>query len=147
MKKHSIFYGLLIILFSCKWAEKKFNTVKHSSSLYAVDTLLYSMPTRIMFSDTQLDLGNIREGQEKEIVYRYKNIGDKPLVLFNVSPGCGCTIADYSQEPLGPGEGDSIMARFDSKGKEGSYIKNIRVNCNTEEKVYNLSFKVNVIKK
>lgn len=110
-----------------------------------IDTVLYSTTTEVSFADTMIDLGTVKEGGEYRIVYHYKNNGQAPLMLFNVSPSCGCTIAEFSHNPLSPNEGDSIIAKFDSKGKAGSYQKNIKVNCNTEQKVHDLNFKVNVL--
>jgi hypothetical protein len=110
-----------------------------------IDTVLYSKTTDIAFLDTMIDLGNVKEGGEYRIVYYYKNIGEFPLMLFNVSPSCGCTIAEFSHNPLSPNEGDSIIAKFDSKAKSGSYQKNIKVNCNTIQKVHDLNFKVHVL--
>lgn len=111
-----------------------------------IDTILFSQATQIQFKDTFIDLGKVKEGTETKVIYTYKNIGDKPLMLFNVSPSCGCTIADYSHHPLSPMSTDSIIAKFDSKGKDGSYQKSIKVNCNTEQKVHDLVFRVNVTK-
>jgi hypothetical protein len=133
----------VFILVSCDGVKNNFG---FSEVKPTIDTVLYSMPTKVIFHDTMIELGDIKEGTVKELVFHYQNIGDKPLMLFNVSPGCGCTIADFSHRPLMPGMSDSIVAKFDSKEKEGRYQKNIKVNCNTEEKVYNLAFSVNVIK-
>ena len=110
-----------------------------------IDTVLYNKITEIFFVDTMIDLGNVKEGGEYRIVYHYKNVGQAPLMLFNVSPSCGCTIAEYSHYPLSANKSDSIVAKFDSKAKSGSYQKNIKVNCNTEQKVHDLNFKVNVL--
>lgn len=142
-----VFFAVLFLgIASCDFIEKKINHAKNHSASLAIDTVLYSVPTTIQFVDTSVDLGDIKAGVEKTITYKYQNTGDKPLILFNVSPSCGCTIADFSREPLPPHGVDSIMARFDSKGKEGSYIKYIKVLANTAEKTHNISFKVNVIK-
>ncbi|MFY7862226.1 MAG: DUF1573 domain-containing protein [Chitinophagales bacterium] len=122
-------------------------TSKSAEKTTTIDTVLFSQPTKIYFRDTMIDLGDVIEGDTKKIVYHYTNVGSKPLVIFNVSPGCGCTIADFSHQPLDVQRSDSIVAQFDSKDKEGSYIKNIKVNCNTDEKMHNIAFKVNVVKK
>lgn len=141
-----LIFTSLLILESCDWIQTQISKSNANSSLNAIDTVLYSVPTTISFFDTLIDLGEIKQGKETSIIYKYQNTGTKPLVLFSVSPGCGCTIADFSREPLAPNGIDSIMAKFDSKGKEGNYQKNIKVGCNTEQKVHNLSFKVNVLK-
>ncbi len=146
--KNRIIFSILItgIISSCDLIETQMTNLKGRSSLHAIDTILYSAATSIGFTDTLIDLGEVKQGKEITLVYKYKNTGNLPLVLFNVSPSCGCTIADFSRKPLSPDGVDSIKAKFDSKGKEGSYLKNIKVNCNTEQKVHNLSFKVNVLK-
>lgn len=40
-----------------------------------------------------LDMGEIKVSQEKAVEFTVKNIGQKPLQLFNISTGCGCTLA------------------------------------------------------
>jgi len=133
---------LSLYMLSCNEISERFSKKEPS-----IDTVMYSVPTKVLFQDSMIDLGKVNEGEIKEVVYHYKNIGDKPLLIFNVSPSCGCTIADFSHKPLMPGASDSIIAKFDSGGKDGSYQKNIKVNCNTDEKVHTLAFLVNVIKK
>lgn len=139
-------FGLcsLAIISSC--SNKKSNFDFFEKKATPIDTVLYSESTTIRFRDTFLDVGNVKEGEEINIVYHYTNTGEKPLMLFNVSPSCGCTIADFSSKPLPSSHSDSIIAKFNSEGKDGPYQKSIKVNCNTEQKVYDLTFKVNVIK-
>lgn len=40
-----------------------------------------------------LDMGQIKISQEKAVEFTVKNIGQKPLQLFNISTSCGCTLA------------------------------------------------------
>ena len=140
------FLLLISAALSCKDISNVFNDSLGSTASTPVDTILYSQPTSIVFKDTFVDIGNVKQGEEMDIAYYYTNNGDKPLMLFGVSPSCGCTIADFSRKPLAVGLSDSIVAKFDSKGKEGSYQKTIKVNCNSEQKNHNLFFKVNVTK-
>lgn len=146
----SNYLSILIILFttglfftSCEEVYEYFDS---SSRKNPVDTMLYSVPTKIEFSDTVMDIGTIKEGDKPQLVYHLKNTGSNPLVLFNVIPGCGCTVASYSFKPILPGMTDSIVANFDSDNKEGPYIKIITVQANTEKKLHKLYFKVNVEK-
>ena len=138
--------ALLLVIFIGALDSCDSLTSKSAEKTTTIDTVLFSQPTKIFFRDTMIDLGDVIEGDTKKIVYHYTNVGSKPLVIFNVSPGCGCTIADFSHQPLDVQWSDSIVAQFDSKDKEGSYIKNIKVNCNTDEKMHNIAFKVNVVK-
>lgn len=140
-----IVLGVLVFT-SCKDVINKFQWKSSQSKDFVLDTILYSNVTEIYFQDTMINLGTVKEGGEYQVVYRYQNKGKLPLMLFNVSPSCGCTIAEYSHDPLASGKWDSILAKFDSKDKPGSYQKNIKVNCNTTQKVHDLYFKVNVVK-
>lgn len=39
------------------------------------------------------DLGQMKVSQEKSADFIVKNVGQKPLQLFNISSSCGCTVA------------------------------------------------------
>ena len=41
------------------------------------------------------------------------NTSQKPLVILKVSGGCSCTTADFSREPVRPGEQSAITVHFD----------------------------------
>lgn len=47
------------------------------------------------------------------------NIGDKPLVIYNVVSSCGCTDVEWTRQPLKPGEKGTIKATY--KNDEGGY--------------------------
>ncbi len=52
-------------------------------------------------------------GDIVDINFTCKNTGDKPLYLVYVRPSCGCTVADYTKEPIPPGKEGKIDAQFD----------------------------------
>ena len=103
--------------------------------------------TKIEWLDTSKHLGTVQEGQVVKVVFRFKNVGEKPLVLERVQPGCGCTVADYPKAPIAPGKTAEVTASFDSKGREGNQQKYITVYANTEEYTKALYFDVMVEKK
>jgi hypothetical protein len=107
------------------------------------DTVNYS---RIEWIDSvHQDLGKINEGQVIDISWRLKNSGNKPLIIADVSPGCGCTVADKPKQPIPPGGESVIRASFDSKNQyAGEHQKGITVTANTTEQAYYLSFRVEV---
>lgn len=102
--------------------------------------------TKIEWLDSSKSLGTITQGQVLKISYRFKNTGEKPLIIQRVQPGCGCTVADYPKEPIAPGKEGLIQAEFDSKGKEGVQRKNIMVYANTPELMHTLWFDVTINK-
>jgi hypothetical protein len=96
-----------------------------------------STDTKDSTSITRIDsvhqnLGKVNQGQVAEITWRFRNTGDKPLVVSDVKAGCGCTVADKPKEPIPPGGEGFIKANFDSKSQApGSYTKTVSVYANT----------------
>lgn len=104
--------------------------------------------TTIQWIDSIKDYGKITEGQKLEVLYRFKNTGNKPLIIESVHPSCGCTVADPPKEPVAPGAEGQIKGSFDSNGKSGQQHKTIFVMANTKGiQNHELAFTVNVEKK
>lgn len=103
--------------------------------------------TTIQWIDSVKNLGRINEGQKLEIVFRFKNTGDKQLIIQAVQPSCGCTVADYPKEPIAPGKEAEITGSFDSKGRDGLQRKEITVIANTKGSTHHIvRFEVEVVK-
>lgn len=104
--------------------------------------------TSIQWLDNSRDFGKINEGEKLEVIFHYKNTGDKPLVIYMVKPSCGCTLAETPGKPLAPGETGEIKALFNSEGKPGMQHKTISVDANTKgSRLHELSFQVEVLPK
>ena len=100
----------------------------------------------VMAVDTpSVDLGTITQGDTIIHVYNFKNTGNMPLVLSNVSASCGCTTPSYSKEPVAPGERGFITVKFNSKGKEGKLNKTVTAYANTKPSDNIVSFKIEVL--
>lgn len=102
--------------------------------------------TTIQWLDsTTQNLGKVKEGQVVEVRFRFKNIGDKNLIIENVSASCGCTVPETPDRPFAPGEEGVIKAKFDSNRRLGVNDKNVFVKANTKTtQLHTLSFKVEV---
>lgn len=103
--------------------------------------------TTIQWLDSTKSLGKITEGEKVEVAYRFVNTGNEPLVIENVVPTCGCTVAEKPQAPIAPGKEGVVKAVFDSQGRVGSQHKSLTVYANTETMVYPLVFEVDVVAK
>ena len=104
--------------------------------------------TSIEWLDADKDYGKVSEGQKVEVAFRFKNSGEKPLVIYSVTPTCGCTAAEPPKEPILPGQEGVIKGAFDSNGRTGTNNKSIRVRANTINGMdHKLNFKVEVEKK
>lgn len=93
---------------------------------------------------TNKDFGKIAEGKKLNVVFRFKNTGDKPLIISDVTAGCGCTVPEKPSKPYAPGETGEIKAAFDSNGKPGAQSKNVNVFANTDPQMTTLLFRVDV---
>jgi hypothetical protein len=87
-------------------------------------------PTTVQLIDSVHDFGNIVEGENVEFSYRFKNVGNYPLVVSNVSASCGCTVPEKPEEPIKPGETGFIKVKFNSEGRPGSAHKTVTVLSN-----------------
>ncbi|MFT4154420.1 DUF1573 domain-containing protein [Parafilimonas sp.] len=88
--------------------------------------------TTVQWLDTAYNFGAKKMGDVVNITFRCKNTGDKPLYLIDVRPSCGCTVADYTKEPVAPGREGRVDAQFDTKKSHaGDVHKSIFVTTNT----------------
>ena len=65
------------------------------------------------FGDILLDSGPV------SCTFTVKNIGTKPLVIYNALTTCGCTKAEWTKEPIMPGKTGTISAKYTND--EGPY--------------------------
>jgi len=86
---------------------------------------------QIKFDNTTYDFGQIKE-QDGKVTGRFEftNVGTADLVLVKVAPGCGCTAANYTREPIPPGKRGFIDATYDPYNRPGAFHKNIRITTN-----------------
>jgi len=85
----------------------------------------------IKFENTTYDFGKIKEeGGKVTGKFIFTNVGNEPLELTNVRPGCGCTAANYSKGAIAPGEQGYIEATYNPYNRPGVFNKNIRVTTN-----------------
>jgi len=101
--------------------------------------------TTIAFSETDYNFGDIKKGEKVEHVYEVTNTGTNPLIISNVKPGCGCTVPDYTKEPILPGQKGKITLHFDSANFDGSVYKAADVYMNVEKAPVKLNFSANIL--
>lgn len=126
-------------------AEKQPGTAEGAAAAADVTTDSANF-TSIQWIDSIKNMGSIREGQKLEVTFRFKNTGDKPLVIQSATPSCGCTVPEKPEKPVMPGEESMIKAVFDSQGRQGTNHKTINVVANTKGTTnHSLEFNVEVV--
>ena len=66
------------------------------------------------FNEEKHDFGKIPQGTPVTTVFEFTNIGKEPLILTEVRPTCGCTIADYTKTPVKSGEKGLIKITYNA---------------------------------
>lgn len=86
------------------------------------------------WTEVEHNYGTIKDGDVVEHTFTFKNVGKGNLIISDVKASCGCTIPEWSKEPVRPGSGGEIKVKFDSSNKAGGdmeVIKTVTVVANT----------------
>lgn len=73
------------------------------------------------------DFGEIQKGKPVSVEFSFTNTGNEPLLIADVIPSCGCTVPDYSKEPITPGKSSVIKVTYNAS-TVGAFTKTITVN-------------------
>ena len=68
-------------------------------------------------------------------VFTFTNVGDAPLVIHQAVASCGCTVPEYTQEPVLPGKTGTVKITYNGTGKYPGHFKKsitLRTNAKTE---------------
>jgi hypothetical protein len=101
----------------------------------------------VEFNTVEYDFGTVNEGEVVEHTYAFKNTGEAPLIIQSAQPSCGCTVPDWTKEPIPVGGSGFVKAKFDTNGKPNAQNKTITVTANTWPKQTVLRFKAMVLPK
>jgi len=58
----------------------------------------------VKFTTETIDFGKIKQGVPQKGTFTVTNISNEPLIIEQANPTCGCTISDYTKEPIAPGK-------------------------------------------
>lgn len=98
--------------------------------------------------DLIYDAGKVLKGEMITAKFKIENTGKYPLVIAEVKGSCSCTVAEYPEEPLLPGESAEIMAHVNTdQTGAGILNKSVRIVANTEPSITQVLIKANVMNK
>lgn len=100
----------------------------------------------LLFERLQYNYGKIEYAGDGKYEFKFKNTGKTPLVLRNVQPSCGCTIAEWPKEPIKKGKKGKITIVYDTK-RVGKFNKSITVFSNANNSPVRLTVKGAVLPK
>ena len=98
-----------------------------------------SQKPEFKFNEEKHDFGKIPQGTPVTTVFEFTNVGKEPLILTEVRPTCGCTIADYTKTPVKSGTKGTIKITYNAAAAQ-PFNKTIVVKSNavTPEKYLNI---------
>ena len=134
---------LALLMMSCGDDEGKINASLVNNPASATEAKNKKEP-KIEFNVMEHDFGNMIQGEQVSFSYKFKNIGDAPLIISAVERTCGCTDIKFPKDPLKPGEEGVIKITYDSKGHKGFQNKRVIVKANTNPSETILKFKARV---
>jgi hypothetical protein len=132
--KRQQFIGLLIfsVAISCHSAseDKGITADLVNSPLTADQSAEKVLMPKIKMDEESFDFGEIQQGESVTHDFVLKNIGDASLIISTVKGSCGCTVPEWSKEPIAKAEETTIKVTFNSAGKSGKQNKTVTLVTN-----------------
>ena len=129
-------------------------TACNSGSRDAVDASFIHIPgesesgdaPRMFWAADSVDLGILAAGETVDIPYQLTNLGKAPLVVTQIKPSCGCTVArDWDRSPLAPAASRTIVLSFDAGDRVGPIAEYATVVSNAVPSSAKLQFSARVM--
>ncbi|WP_390937009.1 DUF1573 domain-containing protein [Parapedobacter soli] len=99
-----------------------------------------SSKAEFKFDKETHDFGKIPQGKPVTHVFTFENVGAEPIIISEVKPSCGCSVAEFTKTPVKPGEKGTISVTFNAAAKQ-PFTKNFTVRSNTKTPVKTLYIK------
>ena len=86
----------------------------------------------IRFDKTTHNFGKFSEKNARQTcTFTFTNVGDEPLVINQAVASCGCTVPQYTKEPIKPGQKGELKVTYNGEGKfPGHCKKSITIRTN-----------------
>ena len=109
-------------------------------TLLSIVTILAAGIAEIKFESTKHNFGLFSESKPKvSCTFKFKNVGDGPLIIHQAIASCGCTVPVYPKEPIKPGESGEIIINYDGYGRfPGRFRKSITLRTNGKVEITRL---------
>ena len=100
-------------------------------------TFLFSQSRVIKFDTTSINYGTVHKGDDGKRDFHFTNVSKEPIVILTVTVYCGCTVPNWTNEPILPNGKGTITVEYDTQriGKFGKEIKVKTSGSNTETRL------------
>lgn len=138
MKRLFLLLGLVYGLLACNSGPTKdvpegqlsANIINAPRTANGIDANAVKGVPKLHFADTNYNFGWMGEGEQATHEFSFVNEGKSPLIISGATTTCGCTVPEFSREPIAPGKSGLLKVTFSSQGKWGHILKSIVVSSN-----------------
>jgi hypothetical protein len=99
----------------------------------------------IWFEETVHEYGDVFRGGDGSWTFVFKNVGEKAIVVNRVRSTCGCTVPEWSREPVEPGKKGKITVIYNT-AVTGTFVKSLYVYSSAVNSPVKLQIKGKVIR-
>jgi hypothetical protein len=128
-----------------KYQIKGFILISCACLIFVFGLSAFQAVSSIEWKETSIDMGEIPIKKPVVVEFTFKNPGMLPIVIREVKPSCGCTVADFPKQPILSGAEGKISVTYDAE-LSGFFSKTISVHSNAEGGVTELYIKGTVVK-
>ncbi len=96
------------------------------------------------FESTVIDYGTLAHNADGVRAFKFKNVGNAPIVISNVKGSCGCTVPTKPDHAIMPGESAEIGVKY-ATDRIGGFSKTVTVTSNASEGTVVLKIKGTIL--
>ncbi len=121
-----------------------------SAVVFAITSSVFAQPQVKKVSDVAkfenetIDFGKIKQSVPAKGTFIVTNISNAPLIIELANPTCGCTISDYTKEPIAPGKTGTVVATYNA-ANAGHFEKHLTVKFAGVEEIKSITFTGDVL--
>lgn len=101
-------------------------------------------PILVLEKDTY-DLGQVQAGKTVERKITFKNQGKGPLLIKEAKASCGCTVPEFSKEPVAVGQEGTLLIKFTAPAYNTHTTKTVTLQTNTVQGVEEFKITATVV--
>lgn len=100
---------------------------------------------QLAFDPAEWDFGTLPEANGRvSHTFTGVNRGEKPIVILDVMSTCGCTVPEFSRQPIMPGGNTQITVTFDPTNRPGAFNKELYIYSSERQKIATLTIRGSV---
>ncbi len=91
-----------------------------------------SIKTTTEIDQSNFDLGTFKKTVIKEIPVKIRNVGNSPLVIFDVNTSCRCMVASFDKQPIRAGDETEVKLKI-TPTETGFLKKTAKISANIDK--------------